>query len=110
MTLSIKKANDGDNNLLKLIVSGDLDIYTSNKFKEEVLSQYRENKTSIDLEAGKLNYVDSTGLGVLISILKEVKEDDNNIYISNAKQNIRKIFDITELDKMFIFRGEEDAE
>jgi anti-sigma B factor antagonist len=44
----------------------------------------------------------------LIGILKQVKEDNKKIYLSNIKPNIRKLFDITELDKLFIIRSEND--
>ena len=36
------------------------------------------------------------------------KENDNKIYLSNIKPNIRKLFDITELDKLFIIRGDDN--
>lgn len=87
---------------------GDLDIYTCDEFKERVLKAYRSRKSDIEIDGRDLDYVDSTGLGVLISILKEVREDEYNIYISDVKPNIRKIFDITKLDKLFIFRSEDN--
>lgn len=93
-------------NILKPI--GDMDIYTSPVFKEEVLKAYGLNKTDILIDGEDLEYIDSTGLGALISILKKLKENDNNIYLKNIKSNIRKLFAITELDKLFIIRGEEN--
>lgn len=93
-------------NILKPI--GDMDIYTSPVFKEEVLKAYGQNKTDILIDGEDLEYIDSTGLGALISILKKLKENDNNIYLTNIKPNIRKLFAITELDKLFIIRGEEN--
>lgn len=87
-------------------LKGDLDIYTSSKFKEEVIKAFRSKEKDLEIEGSNLEYVDSTGLGVLISILKIVRESDKKIYLNNIKPNIRKIFDITELDKLFIFRGE----
>ena len=89
-------------------LKGDLDIYTCDKFKVEVLKAFESKKADLEIDGMDLDYVDSTGLGVLIGILKEVRETDNKIYITNVKPNIRKIFDITELDKLFIFRGEDN--
>ena len=87
---------------------GELDIYTSQKFKEEILKSFNSKQTDILIDGEKMSYVDSTGLGVLISILKELKDNGYKIYLSNIKANIRKIFDITELDKLFIIRGGKD--
>lgn len=87
---------------------GDMDIYTSESFKEQVLKSLDTKNLSILIDGENLDYIDSTGLGVLISILKKVKESDHNIYLENIKPNIKKLFNITELDKLFIFRGEDN--
>ena len=108
MSLSIEVKFDKDNNQLVVIPEGDIDIYTSNKFKEKVMNSFEKNQGDISIDGSKLEYVDSTGLGALISILKSVKEANNEIFISNLKPNIRKLFDITELDKLFTIRGEGD--
>lgn len=106
MSLSLEVSFNNDNNQIVILPEGDIDIYTSNKFKERVIHSYEKNKGDIYIDGTKLEYVDSTGLGALISILKKVKEADNQIIITNLKPNIRKLFDITELDKLFTIRGE----
>lgn len=85
---------------------GEIDIYTSPSFKSRVLDSYMEKKTDIIIDGGNLEYIDSTGLGALISILKAIEEDEHKIHLINIKPNIKKLFDITELDKLFIIRGE----
>lgn len=84
--------------------TGEVDIYTSPKLKGSLLKSLKEKETDILIDGEKLDYIDSTGLGVLISILKRVKEKDNDITIVNLKSNIRKLFDITGLDKVFIIK------
>lgn len=85
---------------------GELDIYTSPTFKNKVLNSYDEKKTDLVVDGERLEYIDSTGLGALISIFKAIEEDENKIHLINIKPNIKKLFDITELDKLFIIRGE----
>lgn len=87
---------------------GDLDIYTSNEFKDLVLDAFENMELDLLIDGTNLDYIDSTGLGALISIYKTVSNKDKKIYISNLKSNIRKLFDITELDKLFIIRGEDN--
>ena len=108
MSLEIQSEFDDSQNKWVFKPEGDLDIYTSSQFKEEVLLRLDEKETDIVVNGEKLEYVDSTGLGALISILRTMKEDENKIYIEDIKPNIRKIFDITNLDNLFIFRGEKD--
>ena len=107
MSLNIDSNFDKDENKWIFKPEGDLDIYTSSQFKEEIIKRLDEQETDIIIDGEKLEYVDSTGLGALISILRNMKENENKIYIDNVKPNIRKIFHITKLDEMFIFRGEE---
>lgn len=87
---------------------GDIDIYTSTKFQEKILEKYNSKKTDILIDGEKLDYIDSTGLGALIYILKKLKDDDFKIYLENIKPNILKLFKITELDKLFVIRGEQN--
>lgn len=106
MSLNIQVRFDEKENEWIFLPEGEIDIYTSPKFKEEVLKYFSSKETDILIDGQNLNYVDSTGLGALISILKNLKDKEYKIYLSNIKPNIRKIFDITELDKLFIIRGE----
>ena len=57
----------------------------------------------INLE--NLDYIDSTGLGVMIGVLKKLKIDNKEIYILNPKNKVKKIFTITGLDKIFKMEG-----
>lgn len=106
MSLDMTIRFNKDDNILVFIPEGDVDIYTSSDFKEQVLEAFEQKKTDILIDGQKLEFIDSTGLGSLISILKKVKEQEKKIYISNIKPNIKKLFIITELDKLFIIRGE----
>lgn len=93
-----------DNKLI-LMLSGELDVYSTKKFKEEALEAYNNNKLNIKIDCNKLEYLDSTGLGALIFLLKTVKEDENSIEITNLNKQIMKLFKITKLDDIFKIRG-----
>ncbi|WP_313756643.1 STAS domain-containing protein [Tissierella sp.] len=108
MSLNMEVQFDNKENKWIFLPNGEIDIYTSSKFKEEIFKYFSSKETDIIIDGQNLKYVDSTGLGALISILKKLKDNDYKIYLSNIKPNIRKIFDITELDKLFIIRGEKD--
>ena len=85
--------------MVKLI--GDLDVYSKenfSKFCDESLKEKNENLI-IDLE--KLDYIDSTGLGMFINIYKDQKEKNKTVKIINAKENIKKLFKITNISDLF---------
>ena len=89
-----------EKDLIKISLDGDLDAYSSDEFKEAVLKKVSSSK-DILINAKKLNFIDSTGLGSLISIYNTIKEQDKNISIEEIKPNVKQIFEITELNKLF---------
>ena len=59
----------------------------------------------LKIDFTNLEYIDSTGLGALIGVLKRLKVNEKDIYIVNARKNVKKIFTITGLDKIFKVEG-----
>ncbi|HZH93198.1 MAG TPA: STAS domain-containing protein [Tissierellaceae bacterium] len=108
MSLNTKVDFNYDDNQWVIKPIGEIDIYTSSVFKEEIVNAFENRKADLVIEGEHLEYIDSTGLGALISVLKMLQETEFKIYIDNIKPNIRKLFDITELDKLFVIRGEGD--
>lgn len=89
----------GDHYLIELI--GDLDIYNNKKFKQKLQDIYEELDKDIVVDCKELEYIDSTGLGSFISLLKLTRDEDKSIKVENLKKNIKKVFKITDLDKLF---------
>lgn len=81
---------------------GEVDIYNADSLKTELQSLIAEKPADIVIDCTNLKYIDSTGLGVLVSALKTVKEQGKSISITNLKQHIAKIFTLTGLDKIFV--------
>lgn len=108
MSLNMETDFDKEKDSWVFFPKGDLDIYNSKEFKNEVIENFNKENKDILIDGKDLDYLDSTGLGALISVLKTVKDTDYKIYLENIKPNIRKLFYITELDKLFVIRGEKD--
>ena len=98
MGLEIKK--ELINDAYQVTPIGEIDIMSSEELKKEISEIINENKDII-INGENIEYMDSTGLGVLISLLKKTKEQDNKIVIKNLKPNIYKLFNITGLIKVF---------
>ncbi len=86
---------------------GEVDIYNAESLKSELHAMIDERKADIVLDCASLKYIDSTGLGVLVSALKKVKEAEKQISIVNLKPYIAKIFTLTGLDKIFMIEVDE---
>ncbi|SDL15950.1 STAS domain-containing protein [Natronincola ferrireducens] len=105
MSLMINKNYDENNKMWDIKLTGEVDIYTAGTLKEAFKKMLEEKKETVKIDAISLEYIDSTGLGVLIGTLKKLKEEDKNIIIINMKPSIRKLLNITGLDKIFIIEG-----
>ena len=90
---------------LVLYPKGELDVYNTKNFKEKTIKFYEKDKKDILFDCKELEYLDSTGLGSLIFILKEIEKDGHKIVIENLNNSILKLFKITKLDDMFEIRG-----
>lgn len=93
MSLTINKNNN--ENFIEILPVGEMDIYTSPMFKDEALKIINSENKDIVLNAEKLDYLDSTGLGSVMTVLKIMKEKNLNFKMINVKKNIYKLFEIT---------------
>lgn len=101
MELKVDLRQEGDKLFVDL--QGDLDINSNKEFKDKVNSVQGIKNITVNCE--NLSYIDSTGLGAFISIYKNIKEKGEKLVITGLKPHIKKIFLITDLDKVFEIEG-----
>ncbi|WP_053955132.1 STAS domain-containing protein [Inediibacterium massiliense] len=106
MSIHIQTNYQKEENVWLVNLQGEIDIYTANQVKESLNKILDEQMTDLKIDCFELTYIDSTGLGVLIGILKRLKIEEKNIKIINPRPNISKLFHITGLDKIFLIEGE----
>ncbi len=87
-------------------ISGEIDIFNSTELKNTLLQLLEENPLDIKVDCKSLTYIDSTGLGSLIAVLKKSKEYGKEICFQNLKPSLSKLFKITNLDKVFTIEGD----
>jgi anti-sigma B factor antagonist len=91
-------------------LTGEIDVYTSPKVKDVITELIDNGHYNLVVNLEKVRYIDSTGLGVLIGGLKRVREHGGSVNLVCTNPQIRKIFDITGLVKIFgIFDDEATA-
>lgn len=103
MSLSIKYEINEDG-AIEIKPIGEVDIYTSPELKNKIFELIEEKNSNIIINGENLDYIDSTGLGVLMGIYKKMQEKALSFQIINLKSNIYKLFDITGLNKVFNIR------
>lgn len=106
--MDIRKRFEG--NVAILSLDGQLDLTSASTLKE-ASKEVLENETKkIVLNLDKVDFINSSGLGALVSILKDVRNARGSMKISNLAPYVREIFDITQLSNIFeIFHDETQA-
>lgn len=91
-------------------LGGEIDVYTSPKVKDAITDLIDQGHYNLVINLEKVRYIDSTGLGVLIGGLKRVREHGGTVNLVCTNPQIKKIFDITGLVKIFgIYDDEQSA-
>lgn len=91
-------------------LEGEVDVYTAPQLKQQMIGLLEAGSNEMVVDLSKVEYLDSTALGVLIGGLKRVRERDGNLPLICPSPRIRRVFEITGLDKIFdIFNSESEA-
>lgn len=99
MELDIK--SERENDVCAVVLEGEIDVYTAPRLKEELVSVVESGCPNVIVDMEKVGFIDSSGLGVLVSALRRARERDGVVRIVCTRDNILKIFRITGLDKVF---------
>ncbi len=102
LALTIQKSYNESEEKWILVLEGEVDLYTADKLKEAVNQMLNEKLDDIRILGDRLDYIDSTGLSVFISALKKLQKEEKNIILANIKPSIKKLLNITGLDKIII--------
>lgn len=92
---------DAEKGEMTVFVKGEIDVSNVQDFKKEIEDSILEHKPDVVLDCTELTYIDSTGLGVLVSALKKAQGFGKDIKIIELKPHLNKIFLLTGLDKIF---------
>lgn len=93
-----------------LSVSGEVDVATAPRLRERLVGLVGEGRTQIVVDLEQVDFIDSTGLGVLVGALKRVRTNDGDLALVCTGARILKVFEITGLTKVFaIHRSVDDA-
>ncbi|MBM7561011.1 STAS domain-containing protein [Fusibacter tunisiensis] len=104
MALKLVSNYDESLNSWTVALQGEVDISSKKQLKDELIQLNTEKQLDFIFNCENLEYIDSTGLGVLISFYKEVKINDKTVHFEKLKPSIIKLFTLTGLNKIFSIR------
>lgn len=101
-----------ENNKAILKFDGEIIFDNSNQLKEEtkkLLDQKQEVDTLI-IDLSKVDYIDSSGVGVILSLFKFMREKDGSLAVAEPNKKIKRVFDVTKLAEIIpVYANLEEA-
>lgn len=91
-----------------IMLEGEVDVYTAPQLKQQIIKLLDEGMLKIIVNLESVEYLDSTALGVLIGGLKRLREREGSLVLICTNNRIKRIFEITGLDKIFSILSSED--
>ena len=92
---------DDRGDLTVVSVKGEVDLYTAPSLKEAIADLVSSGRSKIVVDLAGVEFMDSTGLGVLIGALKRCKEAGGSLALAGPGESVLKVLAITGLDKVF---------
>jgi anti-sigma B factor antagonist len=98
MPFVIETAGD---DVLVVAVVGQLVVGNRQEFKQLVLDEIERGARRIVVDFNETGYVDSSGLGALVSLNKRLREAGGELRLASLNEDLRTLFELTRLDTLF---------
>ena len=97
MDIEIKE--DGD--LVNITVNGDIEMMTIKSFKQKLFEIGQNTDKDIEIDLSNVDYIDSSGVGVLISLLKLQKKKGKSLKINKVSSKVLNVLKLSSLSDVF---------
>jgi anti-sigma B factor antagonist len=91
-----------------VVVAGELDLHTSPPLRDNLLGLIERGTSRIAVDMSKVDFMDSSSLGALITCLKRVREKDGRLALVGMDSSPMKVMTLTGLDRVFELVGSTD--
>ncbi len=91
-----------------LDVEGQLIVGNRQELKQKVLEELNDGERKFLIDFDRTGYIDSSGLGVLVSLSKKIREQGGELRLANLNEDLRTLFELTKLDTLFQISSSRD--
>jgi len=82
-------------------VTGQLIVGNRQELKDDVIKLLESGSRKFLVDFEDTAYIDSSGLGVLVSLSKKIREKGGELRLANLNEDLRTLFELTKLDTLF---------
>lgn len=91
----------GDEPEYQIHLVGELDMSTAPQLREELLQLASDGAQTVTVDLSELEFIDSTGLSVLITGLKRLRQGGGDMALRSPTPGTRRVLEITGLTEVF---------
>jgi len=93
-----------------LVLSGEADLASAVPLRARLTEATEATPSWLVLDLTDLDFIDSTGLGVLVGALRRVRAGGGDVRVAAAQPGIARVFSVTGLDRVFgLYPSVDDA-
>ena len=96
---------DVDARTLVITVSGEIHVTTAPEFSRRLDAAIARGKTGLVLDLSPTEFIDSTGLSILLNALRKVTRQRGRMVLVCTNPTVLRLFEITRLDTTFDIRS-----
>lgn len=85
-------------------LDGDLDIEATEVIEGELMNEISQTSGLVEFDFTNIDFVDSSGIGLLITLITELKDADRKPTIKNINEDVKVVFELLQLQEIL---GEE---
>jgi anti-sigma B factor antagonist len=97
--LKISTASQGGHAVVS--VYGEVDLYTAPRLQTELAALVRDGVSRLVVDLSGVEFCDSTGMNVLLSAMKRLREHGGSLELAAPRSAVRRILQVTGLDTVF---------
>ena len=106
--MGISMAKQGDTMVVD--VNGQLLAKNRNEVKTLVTDAILNGERKFRIDLRRTGYIDSSGLGVLVSLSKRTREVGGDLCLANLNSDLQHLFSTTRLDTLFRFESTDEGD
>jgi anti-sigma B factor antagonist len=95
------KIEENGNVVLMVVKEERLDAHNSDHLKQELARLFEEGKTRIVVDLKEVRFIDSSGLGALVSGFKNASSRQAGLKLSSLQNQVKSMFELTRLQRVF---------
>ena len=88
---------------VRLELAGEVDMATAPRLITTVDRLLREGNTHFEIDFSRVDFLDSSALGALVSARRKLSGENDRLVLTGLSANLRKIFEVTGLERYFTF-------